>query len=212
MYEFDQDSGELFLYDAIGEAVWGMIDSATVMRDLKSLGNRRATIRINSPGGSVDEGRAIYNALKRHPGGVDTIIDSAAYSIAGYIAMAGERRLIAKNGMLMIHDPWTFAFGNAVELRKTADVLDKYRDSVLDAYASAAKKDRDEIMQAMRDETWYTSDEALDHGYATEIGDAILSEDQWHPMALAMRPKAAKTEAGSRFQCSRPMRTLAFKK
>lgn len=212
MYEFDQDSGELFLYDAIGEAVWGMIDSATVMRDLKSLGNRRATIRINSPGGSVDEGRAIYNALKRHPGGVDTIIDSAAYSIAGYIAMAGERRLIAKNGMLMIHDPWTFAFGNAVELRKTADVLDKYRDSVLDAYASAAKKDRDEIMQAMRDETWYTSDEALDHGYATEIGDAILADEQWHPMALAMRPKAAKPQAGSRFQCSRPMRTLAFRK
>jgi ATP-dependent Clp protease protease subunit len=213
MYEFDADSGELFLYDAIGESVWGMIDAATVMKDLKSLGNRRATIRINSPGGSVDEGRAIYNAMKRHPGGVDTIIDSAAYSIAGYIAMAGERRLIAANGMLMVHNPWTLAFGNAAELRKTADVLDKYRDSVLDAYATASGKDRDEVMAAMDAETWYTSEEALASGYATEIGDAILADEQWHPMALAMRPVAkAKPEAGSRFQCSRPMRTMQFRK
>jgi hypothetical protein len=65
----------------------------------------------------------------------------------------------------------------------------------------------------MAAETWYTSQEALDNGFATEIGDTILSEDQWHPMALAMRPVAkAKPEAGSRFQCSRPMRTLQFRK
>jgi ATP-dependent protease ClpP protease subunit len=213
MYEFDSDSGELFLYDAIGESVWGMIDAATVMKDLKSLGNRRATIRINSPGGSVDEGRAIYNAMKRHPGGVDTIIDSAGYSIAGYLFTAGERRLIAQNGMLMLHDPWTFAWGNASELRKAADVLVKYGESVLDAYAEASGKDKDEVRQIMAAETWYTSQEALDNGFATEIGDAILSEDKWHPMALAMRPKmTAKPEAGSRFQCSRPMRTLQFRK
>jgi ATP-dependent Clp protease protease subunit len=151
--------------------------------------------------------------MKRHPGGVDTIIDSAAYSIAGYLFTAGERRLIAQNGMLMLHDPWTFAWGNASELRKAADVLVKYGESVLDAYAEASGKDKDEVRQIMAAETWYTSQEALDNGFATEIGDTILSEDQWHPMALAMRPLAkAKPEAGSRFQCSRPMRTMQFRK
>lgn len=214
MYEFDNATGELFLYDAIGESVWGMIDAATVIRDLKALGNRRATIRLNSPGGSVDEGRAIYNAIKRHPGGADTIVDSAAYSIAGYIAMAGERRLIAKNGMLMIHDPWTLAWGNASALRKTADVLDKYGESVLDAYADASKKDKDYIRKAMAAETWYTAEEALAEGFATEIGDQVLEDDQMHPMAKAMAAIKAKTTAvaGSRFQCSRPMRPILFRK
>jgi ATP-dependent protease ClpP protease subunit len=127
--------------------------------------------------------------------------------------MAGERRLIAKNGMLMIHDPWTLARGNARELRKTADALDKYGESVLDAYASASGKTRDDIRKIMESEEYFTSEEALASGYATEIGDAILSEEQWHPMALAMRPMAkAKPEAGSRFQCSRPMRTMQFRK
>ena len=214
MYEFDKDSGEIFLYDIIGEAIWGMIDAGTVIRDLKALGNRRATIRINSPGGSVDEGRAIYNAIQRHPGGADTIIDSAAYSIAGYIAMSGERRMIAKNGMLMIHDPWTFVRGNSRELRKAADALDKYGESVVDAYATASGKSHDDIRAIMgMDDAYYVADEALAEGFATEIGNEILSEDQWHPMALAMRPVAkAKPEAGSRFQCSRPMRTMQFRK
>ena len=218
MYEFDKDSGELFIYDVIGEAVWGMIDSATVIRDLKALGNRRATIRINSPGGSVDEGRAIYNAIKRHPGGADTIIDSAAYSAAGYIAMAGERRLIAKNGMLMNHNPWTFTFGNSEQLRKTADVLDKYRDTLVEAYAEASGKDKKKVMEELDAETYYTAEEALAEGYVTEIGDNVLSDESWHPMALAMRHAAmaksdrVKPQAGSRFKCSRPMKASFFKK
>lgn len=214
MYEFDNATGELFLYDAIGESIWGMIDAATVIRDLKALGSRRATIRLNSPGGSVDEGRAIYNAIMRHPGGADTIVDSAAYSIAGYIAMAGERRLMAKNAMLMIHDPWTIMWGNAAALRKEADVLDKYGESVLSAYADASKKDKDYIRKALNAETWYTAEEALAEGFATEIGDQVLENDQMHPMAKAMASMRAKPTAvaGSRFQCSRPMRPILFRK
>lgn len=214
MYEFDKESGELFLYDAIGSADWGFIDSATVIRDLRAISGRRATIRLNSPGGSVDEARAIYNAMKRHPGGVDTVVDSAAYSAAGYIFAAGERRVIAENGMLMLHDPWTFAYGNSAQLRKDADVLDKYRDSIVEAYAGSSGKDADEIKAILAAETWYLAAEALAEGFATEIGNLVIGEDQWHPMAKAMASMRAKPNAkpGSRFACARPMKVQLYRK
>ena len=214
MYEFDKESGELFLYDAIGSADWGFIDAATVIRDLRAISGKRATIRLNSPGGSVDEARAIYNAIKRHPGGVDTVVDSAAYSAAGYIFAAGERRVIAENGMLMLHDPWTFAYGNATQLRKDADVLDKYRDSIVEAYAGSSGKDADEIKAILAAETWYSAAEALAEGFATEVGNLVIGEDQWHPMAKAMASIRGKAnaEAGSRFVCQRPMKVQLYKK
>ena len=125
MYSADYETGEIFLYDAIGDPWWGMIGAENVIGDLAKMGGKRVTMRIASPGGSVDEGRLIYNAMKRYQGGVDVVVDSSAYSIASYIAMAGDRVVMAKNAMMMIHNPWTMAFGDAAELRKTADVLDK---------------------------------------------------------------------------------------
>lgn len=174
MYEANHETGEIFLYDGIGDAFWGMIDAATVIADLKKMSGRRVTLRISSPGGSVDEGRLIYNALKRHHGGVNVVVDSSAYSIASYIAMAGERVVMAKNAMMMIHNPWTMAFGDASELRKVADVLDKYRDSIIDAYTDKSKKDRKAMVKILDSETWYTAQEAVDAGFASEVGDLVV--------------------------------------
>jgi len=157
MYQADHETGEIFLYDAIGSSFWGMIDASTVLPDLAKMSGRRVTLRISSPGGSVDEGRAIFNALKRHQGGVDVVVDSSAYSIASYIAMAGDRVVMAKNAMMMVHNPWTMAMGSAEELRKTADVLDKYRDSILDAYTERTKKTRNAVKEILDAETWYTA-------------------------------------------------------
>jgi ATP-dependent Clp protease protease subunit len=176
MYQADHETGEIFLYDGIGDAYWGMIDAATVIADLNKLFGKRVTLRISSPGGSVDEGRLIYNALKRHQGGVDVVVDSSAYSIASYIAMAGERVVMAKNAMMMIHNPWTMAFGDANELRKMADVLDKYRDSIVDAYTEKSKKDRKAMLKFLDAETWYTAQEAVDAGFATEVGDIVAGQ------------------------------------
>jgi len=91
MFAVDTKTNEIFLYDDIGPAWLGMIDATSVIAGLKQMEGKRVLLRINSPGGSVDEGAAIYNAIKRHPGGVDVAIDGLAASIAGYIAMAGEK-------------------------------------------------------------------------------------------------------------------------
>jgi hypothetical protein len=118
----------------------------------------------------------------------------------------------------MNHNPWTFTFGNSEQLRKTADVLDKYRDTLVEAYAEASGKDKKKVMEELDAETYYTAEEALAEGYVTEIGDSVLSDDSWHPMALAMRQAAMakgdriKPQAGSRFKCSRPMKASFFKK
>jgi ATP-dependent Clp protease protease subunit len=202
MYQADYETGELFLYDGIGDSYWGMIDAATVINDLGKLAGRRVTLRISSPGGSVDEGRLIYNALKRHQGGVDVVVDSSAYSIASYIAMAGERVVMAKNAMMMIHNPWTMAFGDAAELRKMADVLDKYRDSIIDAYTDKSKTDRKKMLAILDAETWYTAQEAVDAGFATEVGDIVAGDAPAFAKAMYTgKPKGEGLEtpkAGSR--------------
>jgi ATP-dependent Clp protease protease subunit len=202
MYQADHETGEIFLYDGIGDSWWGMIDAATVIADLNQMPTKRITLRISSPGGSVDEGRLIYNALQRHQGGVDVVVDSSAYSIASYIAMAGDRVVMAKNAMMMLHNPWTMAFGDAAELRKMAGVLDKYRDSIVDAYADKSKKDKKAVMAILNAETWYTSQEAVDAGFATEVGDIIAGDAPKFAKAMYTgKPKGEQQEhpsAGSR--------------
>jgi ATP-dependent protease ClpP protease subunit len=202
MYKADYETNELFLYDGIGSALWGFIDAEAVMGDLSKMTGRRVTLRISSPGGSVDEGRLIYNALQRHSGGVDVVIDSSAYSIASYIAMAGERVVMAPNAMLMIHNPWTMAMGDAAELRKVADVLDKYRDSILDAYTKRSGKDRKKVKALLDAETWYTAQEAVDAGFATEVGDIIAGDAPKFAKAMyagkTSDPPSDTPQAGSR--------------
>ena len=203
MYSADYETGEIFLYDAIGDPWWGMIGAENVIADLAKMAGKRVTMRIASPGGSVDEGRLIYNALKRYQGGVDVVVDSSAYSIASYIAMAGERVVMAKNAMLMIHNPWTIAMGDAAELRKTADVLDKYRDSIVDAYTDKSDKDRKKMLAILDAETWYTAQEAVDEGFATEIGDILPGDAPTFAKAMYNgkpkdEPKNQEPKAGSR--------------
>jgi len=176
MFAFDLDTAEIYIYDDIGPAWLGMIEAGDVMAALKELGDQRVTVRINSPGGSVDEGVAIYNALKRHGAGVDTIVDSLAASMGSYIFMAGENRKIAKNGKVMVHHPWTIAAGNSKDLRETADVLDKYSASLIPDYAAGTGKTAEEITAIMEAETWYTSEEAVVNGFAHALDDADAVE------------------------------------
>lgn len=170
MFSFDAELGEMRIYDEIGPAWWGLIDADTVMDALSKMDGKPVTVRLNTPGGSVDEGIAIYNALKRHKGGVTTMVDSLAASMGSYLLQAGDRRIVASNAMVMIHDPWTIAYGNAEELRKNADVLDKYAARMLPDYAERSGKTEDEVKAIMAEETWYAGKEIVDAGWADEIG------------------------------------------
>ena len=150
--------------------------SAAGFRDaLKDFGDvKTINLHINSPGGSVFEGIAIYNMLKQNKAHVNVYVDGLAASIASVIAMSGDAIFMPSNSMLMIHNPWTMAVGNASELRKQADDLDKITESSIQTYLNQAgdKLDEETLRQLMDDETWLTAKEAVDYGLATEVIEA----------------------------------------
>lgn len=199
MYDFDKTTGEMFIYDDIGPAWMGMIDASTVIGSLRDYSGR-LTVRINSAGGSVDEAIAIYNALERHTGGVDVAIDSLAASAASYIAMVGENVTISDGGMVMIHSPWTLAMGNSTELRKTADILDKYEDRIAAAYKKKMGLDDDAMKALLADETWYNAAEAVTAGLANATGNYAVGPVAVAEGRFAKTPKSLlqDREAGSR--------------
>jgi len=139
-------------------------------RQLRALGDvREILLRLNSPGGSVQDGVAIFNDLTSHPAKVTVEIVGWALSIASYIAMAGNHVRMAANGLLMIHNPWMGTAGDANALRQAAETLDKTRDTMLAAYARKSAKQADEIATLLAAETWFSADEALAAGFVDEI-------------------------------------------
>ena len=150
--------------------------SAAGFRDaLKSLGDAKViNLHINSPGGSVFEGIAIYNMLKQNSAHINVYVDGLAASIASVIAMSGDAIFMPSNAMMMIHNPWTFAVGNANELRKQADDLDQITKSSIQTYLAKAgdKLDEDTLKDLMDNETWLTAQEAVDYGLADEVMEA----------------------------------------
>ena len=161
---------DLYLYDEVGG--WGT--SASEFIDaLSTRREQRINLHIHSPGGSVFEGHAIFNALRNHPAGVTTHIDGIAASMASAIAMAGSPVKIASNGFLMIHNPWSQAAGGADEMRKQADVLDKLKDSLVKIYAGKSGMSEAEISAAMDAETWYNAAEAVEFGLADEVFEGM---------------------------------------
>lgn len=165
------DVAEILIYDEIG--FFG-VDAATFAKDLSAVKAKTIKLRINSPGGNVFDGVAIYNALKSHPAKVETYIDGLAASIASIIALAGDKVVMAQNAFYMIHQPWMLAIGTAQELRKNADLLDKIETMLVETYARKSTKDGAEIRQMMADETWLSAEDALDAGFIDEIeGDGV---------------------------------------
>jgi ATP-dependent Clp endopeptidase proteolytic subunit ClpP len=185
----ESGSVEVFIYDEIG--IWG-IGAEAFVKDLRAYKGRDISLRMNTPGGSVFDGAAIYNALKSHTGRVTTEIDGLAASIGSVIALAGESVKMAKNAFFMIHDPWGIMIGNADEMRKTAELLDKIKGTMANTYVEKTGMELKKINALMNDETWYTAQEAKDAGFADEIGDEMkiaasfdLSNYEHAPQGLA---------------------------
>lgn len=171
-----QATAEIFIYGDIGESWWGeTVTAAEFVKEIAALDADAITVRINSYGGSVTDGIAIYNAIKRHKASVTTAIDGAAYSIASLIAMAGDRVEMAENAMLMIHAPWGGVMGNSAVMRDYADLLDKMAGAMASAYANCSGKSTDDILAMLTDgqDHWFSADEALAEGFATHITPAL---------------------------------------
>jgi ATP-dependent protease ClpP protease subunit len=164
---------ELVIYGDIGESWWGdSVTAADVKSQLDAMQGDVA-VRINSPGGSVFDGFAIYNLLRAHDGAVTVHVDGLAASAASVIAMAGDEIVMGNASMMMIHDPWTVTVGDAAEMQKTADTLNKIKDSIVTAYAGkAADLSSERIAELMSDETWLTASEALEMGFATQVEES----------------------------------------
>ncbi|MCE9635599.1 MAG: ATP-dependent Clp protease proteolytic subunit [Planctomycetes bacterium] len=163
----------LYLYDVLGVDLFGGVAARQVIDDLAALGPVDALdVRINSPGGDVFEGIAVYNALARFPAKVTVHIDGLAASAATLVAMAGNKIAIAENAMVMVHRPWTALMGDAPELRRQAETLDKAWSSMLATYARRTGRRAatfEQRVAAAGGEWWMTADEAVAEGFADAV-------------------------------------------
>lgn len=161
---------DLMIYGDIGGGWYDEgITAESITNEIGALDVDTLNVRINSGGGLVFEGIAIYNALARHSANVVVHIDGIAASIASVIAMAGDEIRISEGSHVMIHKPWSFAMGDATAMRKEAEVLDKLEAGIIDIYAARTGKARGDLEQWVGDETWFLGQEAVDAGFADEM-------------------------------------------
>lgn len=165
-------NAELLLYEFIGYDWWS--DSGmTAMRfdeELKNLGVvKNLTIRINSPGGDVWDGMSIFNMLATYSAPTTVIVEGLAASIASVIAMAGDTVKAAEMSQLMIHDSWTYGYGNEQQLRELADVLAKIDGQIAETYAKRSGKPVDYFRELQDKDTYLTAAEAKDIGLVDEM-------------------------------------------
>ncbi len=164
------NTSEVVIYDEIGS--WG-VDSKTFIEEIKNISTNNVTLRINSPGGSVIDGLAIHDAIKRMPQKVTTRIEGLAASIASIIALGGDEVTMSENSLFMIHNVWGGETGGADDMRKAADLMDKMTDRLVNIYVSKTGKSEEEIRAWMDAETWFDSNEALEAGFINYIEEPI---------------------------------------
>ena len=166
----DDKNAELMLYGDIAESFWGdTISAKEVTEYLADLDVENINVYINSNGGVVDTAIAINNALRRHKAKVTVNIDGIAASAATLITCAGDTVRMPKNALFMIHNPSTIAMGDSEEMRKKADVLEKYKNSITETYLQKVNIDKEKLSELMDNESWLSAEEALKYGFIDEI-------------------------------------------
>ena len=175
-YQLTQNdtSADLYIFGDICAWAWqemGEQSGVTIVNQLKALDADTINVHINSYGGDVAEGLAIYNVLREHKAQIVTICDGFACSAASVVFMAGDRRVMQPASLLMIHNAWTVAMGNAAQLRKTADDIETITQASVEAYKKVATISEEEIKALMDAETWILPKDAVEYGFATEIDD-----------------------------------------
>ena len=182
--------------EIVAEEGWFLPDGACVARNFRKALNsvRNVTVHINSPGGDVMAGAEIYSALREHSlngrGTVTVIVTGLAASAASVVAMAGDEILMHPVAYMMIHNPWTFAMGDAKELRKTAKVLDVISEGLISAYEQRTGKDREELKRMLENETWMSAGTCVEEGFA----DGIFGADAGAAASL-VRPTMMSAKA-----------------
>lgn len=172
----------IYIYDVIGCSCWWddecrCLTAKNFIDEINALRVDELHIHINSPGGEVDDGIAIYNTLRNHRARKTTFIDSLAASAASFIALAADEVVIALTGQVMIHDASTIAIGDADELRETADLLDRYSNNIAGIYSRKSGQSVEECRELMKAETWFTGAEAVEAGLADRTDEDAEEEE-----------------------------------
>jgi ATP-dependent protease ClpP protease subunit len=165
------DSAEIYVYGPIGQDWFGDgVSAKQFADDLKALGKvKTIDLRINSEGGSVFDGKAMYSLLNENPAKIIVHIDGLAASAASFLAMAGDEIEIAEGAFVMIHNAYMIAMGDARAMRQAADMLDTVNNTIIDVYAARTKGKRKDITDMMDAETWMTGAEAVANGFADRM-------------------------------------------
>lgn len=169
------DGGTISILDPIGSDLFGEgVTAKSIAAALRSIGERDVVVNINSPGGDVFEGIAIYNIVRAHPGRVTVRIIGLAASAASVVAMAGDRIEIARSGFIMMHNVWVVMSGNRNDLRDAADLLEPFDEALAGIYAARSGLDKKAVAKLMDSETWLGGEQAIEQGFA----DGLLPEDE----------------------------------
>ena len=168
---------EILLYDVISDfedEEWGVINAKGLISKVKALGNiQNITLRINSIGGDVFEAQAMYSYLKSHPANITVRVDGLAASAASVVAMAGNKVIMPSNALMMIHNPAGGVWGEAEDMRDTAEILDKIRDTVANVYIAKTGLEREKVIAMMDSETWLDATEAHKLKFCDEIEESV---------------------------------------
>lgn len=174
-------SGEIVSDDDAWIYEWFGIPCVTPNAFREALAEHKGkdiTVWIDSWGGDVFAGAGLYNALMEHKGRVTVKVDGKAVSAASVIAMAGTEVLMSPGSIMMIHNPWTSAQGEAKDMRKAAEVLDEVKETIMNAYEIKTGRAREELSGLMDEETWMSAKKAISEGFA----DGVLYADQAEPV------------------------------
>lgn len=193
------DIAEISIFGDIGSSWWGdSVTAADFKKDFDEIkGRSKINILINSPGGDVFDGIAIHNIIATERAKVSVEVLGLAASAASIIALAGSSLSIDAGGFFMIHNVWTFAMGDADDLRKQADDLDKISGELVNIYEAHSNLSAEEIQEFMDAETWFTAAEAIEHGFADE-----QVEHEAAAASLSIDPKYAYQHVPDRFRGS----------
>lgn len=198
--EAAKPAAEILIYEQIGKDWWdgsgvGAKDFADALAEIPK--DREIEVAINSPGGNVWDGLAIFNQLQARKDKVVCRVDGVAASIASVIAMAGRELRMPKNALLMIHDPMTVASGNVADMNAAIKMLNQVKASLVSAYEGKTKKSAEEIGAAMSAETWYTADEAKQFGFADKVTDAVSITNTFDLSSFRRVPDALRKHASA---------------
>lgn len=196
------DDATITIYDVIGEDWWtgGGFTDKRMAAALRSIGDRDVTVDINSPGGDMFEGIAMYNMLAQHKGRVTVNVMGLAASAASIIAMAGDTINMAPGSFMMIHNAWGVVVGNKADMRASADIFDSFDGSLADIYEARTGVARGEIIKLMDAETFMSASDAIKRGFAdgeAASSTAASAAAKHDPALMARRQtEAALAKAG----------------